>query len=82
MTGADAAMAEGGTTPACSGTVVAGGGGGVPVTTSGGFSSGVDAVIDKDLTSASLAIDLEAATLALLTDVDAVRRTIAAAKAA
>jgi carbamate kinase len=55
-------------------TVVAGGGGGVPVTTSGGFSSGVDAVIDKDLTSASLAIDLEAATLALLTDVDAVYR--------
>jgi carbamate kinase len=51
-------------------TVICAGGGGVPVvhSTSGGL-QGVEAVIDKDLTSALLAGDLDADLLLLLTDV-------------
>jgi carbamate kinase len=55
--------------------VVCGGGGGVPVilSESGGL-SGVEAVVDKDLTSAELAITLNADRLLVLTDVPAVIR--------
>ncbi len=53
--------------------VVCGGGGGVPVTRSEcGLRSGVEAVIDNDLTAALLASALGASKLLLLTDVDAV----------
>jgi carbamate kinase len=53
--------------------VVCAGGGGVPVVDDGaGGHRGVEAVIDKDLSSCLLAVDLEADTLALATDVDAV----------
>lgn len=55
--------------------VVCGGGGGVPVARlPGGGLRSVDAVIDKDLTSALLAVELGADRLVLLTDVDAVYR--------
>jgi carbamate kinase len=54
--------------------VVAAGGGGIPVAEVGGLLEGVDAVIDKDLTSALLAVELDASVLVLLTDVDAVHR--------
>lgn len=53
-------------------TVIAGGGGGIPVSIVDGVRRGVDAVIDKDLTSALLAIGLDAGHLVLLTDVEAV----------
>jgi len=49
--------------------VIAAGGGGIPVVRKGGRLQGVDAVIDKDLTSALLAIALDAARLIILTDV-------------
>jgi len=53
--------------------VVCAGGGGVPVIEeAGGRCRGVEAVIDKDRASALLAIDLEADTLVLATDIDAV----------
>ena len=53
--------------------VVCGGGGGVPVAPDGeGGLRGVEAVIDKDLASAVLAVSLGAHRLVLLTDVDAV----------
>jgi carbamate kinase len=53
--------------------VVCTGGGGIPVIEErGGRQRGVEAVIDKDLASALLAIDLRADTLVLATDVDAV----------
>ncbi|MDJ0800324.1 MAG: carbamate kinase [Calothrix sp. MO_167.B12] len=53
--------------------VVCVGGGGIPVVkTSTGKLSGVEAVIDKDLAAALLAIELNADALLLLTDVDAV----------
>lgn len=53
--------------------VVCAGGGGVPVVEDeGGRYRGVEAVIDKDLTSSLLAIDLGVDTLVLATDVDAV----------
>ncbi|MDO8363710.1 MAG: carbamate kinase [Actinomycetota bacterium] len=52
--------------------VVCGGGGGIPVARDGGVLRGVEAVIDKDLTSALLATELEADELMILTDVDAV----------
>ena len=53
--------------------VVCAGGGGVPVAEdSTGRFRGVEAVIDKDLASALLAIDLGVDTLVLATDVDAV----------
>ncbi|UCE85972.1 MAG: carbamate kinase [Deltaproteobacteria bacterium] len=53
--------------------VICAGGGGIPVAVSetGGI-RGVEAVIDKDLAAARLAIDLDADALLLLTDVDAV----------
>jgi carbamate kinase len=54
--------------------VVCAGGGGIPVVAAGdGLLAGVEAVIDKDLTSALLARELGADVLLLLTDVDAVR---------
>ena len=53
--------------------VVCGGGGGVPVArTQTGELAGVDAVVDKDLTSAELAITLKADRLLVLTDVPTV----------
>jgi carbamate kinase len=52
------------------GIVVAGGGGGVPMASKGGRYRGVDAVIDKDLTSAILANDIGADRLVILTDTD------------
>jgi carbamate kinase len=55
--------------------VVCGGGGGVPVVRSGaGELTGVEAVVDKDLTAAELAIALEADRLLVLTDVPAIIR--------
>ncbi len=55
--------------------VVCGGGGGAPVVDDGaGALRGVEAVIDKDLTAALLAIAVGADRLVLLTDVDAVMR--------
>jgi carbamate kinase len=53
--------------------VVCAGGGGIPVViTAAGALRGVEAVIDKDLTAALLAAELEADALLLLTDVAAV----------
>ena len=52
--------------------VVCAGGGGVPVVAEGGGQVGVEAVIDKDLASALLAIGLGADILVLATDVDAI----------
>ena len=52
--------------------VVCVGGGGVPVVAAGTGHAGVEAVIDKDLASALLAIGLGADVLVLATDVDAV----------
>jgi carbamate kinase len=55
--------------------VVCWGGGGVPVIRSGGDElTGVEAVVDKDLTSAELAIALKADRLLVLTDVPAIIR--------
>jgi carbamate kinase len=55
--------------------VVCGGGGGIPVTRSdNGQLTGVEAVVDKDLTAAELAITLEADRLLVLTDVPAIIR--------
>jgi carbamate kinase len=50
--------------------VIALGGGGVPVVQRGGRLEGVEAVIDKDLASALLAIRLGVHVLAMVTDVD------------
>jgi carbamate kinase len=52
--------------------VIAGGGGGVPVFNDHDISKGVEAVIDKDHTSAILARQLEANVFAIATDVDCV----------
>lgn len=52
--------------------VVCTGGGGIPVVITKGAIRGVEAVIDKDLAAALLAIKLNADALLLLTDVDAV----------
>ena len=53
--------------------VICAGGGGIPVAaTRAGALRGIEAVIDKDLTSALLAAELGADALLLLTDVDAV----------
>ncbi|HEY1918522.1 MAG TPA: carbamate kinase [Streptosporangiaceae bacterium] len=55
--------------------VVCGGGGGIPVIQSDtGQFTGVEAVVDKDLTAAELAITLKADRLLVLTDVPAVIR--------
>jgi carbamate kinase len=55
--------------------VVCGGGGGVPViSSSAGGLTGVEAVVDKDLTTAELAITLKADRLLVLTDVPAIIR--------
>ncbi len=55
--------------------VVCGGGGGVPVARSpDGQLTGVEAVVDKDLTAAELAVTLQADQLLVLTDVPAVFR--------
>jgi carbamate kinase len=59
---------------AAGGIVVGVGGGGIPVARRGGRLDGVDAVIDKDLASALLAIRLEADRLVILTQVSAVER--------
>lgn len=54
--------------------VVCNGGGGIPVVRdSAGAHHGVEAVVDKDLSAALLAVELGADALLLLTDVDAVR---------
>ena len=53
-------------------TVVCAGGGGIPVVETAAGLRGVEAVIDKDLTSALLATELHADALLLLTDVDGV----------
>ena len=50
--------------------VICVGGGGVPVTIEDGISTGVEAVVDKDLASAELAVELGADTLLILTDGD------------
>ena len=55
-------------------TVICAGGGGVPVVAHGGSLTGVEAVIDKDLTAALLAEELSADRLVIATDVDAVYR--------
>lgn len=53
--------------------VVCGGGGGIPVIEDGsGALVGVEAVVDKDLTAARLAVDLDADAFLVLTDVPAV----------
>jgi carbamate kinase len=65
--GIRALLAEGGIVVAC-------GGGGIPVVRRGERLRAVDAVIDKDRTSAVLAGALEAERLLILTDVDAVYR--------
>lgn len=54
--------------------VICGGGGGVPVVAGSDGLSGVEAVVDKDLTAALLAVQLHADRLLVLTDVPAVMR--------
>jgi len=55
--------------------VIAGGGGGVPVVeTAEGMLRGIDAVIDKDLTTSVLATEIGAESIIILTDVDRVYR--------
>jgi carbamate kinase len=56
-------------------TVICGGGGGVPVVArEQGRIEGAQAVVDKDLTAALLAVELGADRLVVLTDIDAVKR--------
>ena len=63
--------------------VVCGGGGGVPVVEDGaGRLVGIEAVVDKDLTAAHLAIELGADMLLVLTDVPAVLRDFGTPQAA
>jgi carbamate kinase len=57
------------------------GGGGIPVTRRNGEMDGLDAVIDKDLTSALLAAHLRAKRLVILTDVSAVVRNYGTSQA-
>ena len=52
--------------------VVAAGGGGIPVAMVNGSLKPVEAVVDKDLASSVLAVDLEASSLVVLTDVPGV----------
>jgi carbamate kinase len=54
--------------------VIAGGGGGVPVIEEGPRLIGREGVVDKDLAAASLAAEVEASTLLILTDVRKVQR--------
>lgn len=60
---------------------VACGGGGIPVAARNDTVNGVDAVIDKDSTSALLAARLHAERLVILTDVDALMRGFGTARA-
>jgi carbamate kinase len=62
------AVLDAGVIPVCAG------GGGIPVVRDDGAIVGVEAVIDKDLTSALLARDLDADALLILTDIDRVVR--------
>jgi carbamate kinase len=56
--------------------VVCAGGGGIPVGVAGdGSRLDLEAVVDKDLTSALLAVELDARALVILTDVDGVHRS-------
>ena len=48
------------------------GSGGIPVARDGGVLRGVEAVVDKDLTSSLLAVELDADELMILTDVETV----------
>lgn len=58
---------------AAGGVPICAGGGGIPVCRdANGRLAGVEAVIDKDWTSARLAVELQADKLVLLTDIDAV----------
>lgn len=66
--GTIALLVDAGVVPICAG------GGGIPVAMEAGQLHGVEAVIDKDLTSARLAAALEVDLLLLLTDVDGVYR--------
>jgi carbamate kinase len=52
--------------------VIAAGGGGIPCLQTDDGLTGVEAVIDKDLTATRLALDFQADTLVILTDVDGV----------
>ncbi|HHL40236.1 MAG TPA: carbamate kinase [Deltaproteobacteria bacterium] len=52
--------------------VIAAGGGGVPVVEEGGLLRGVEAVVDKDLATSVLAVELGASRIVTLTEVDAV----------
>ncbi|MDQ2848097.1 MAG: carbamate kinase [Actinomycetota bacterium] len=62
--------------------VICGGGGGVPVVQeTNGTYTGVQAVVDKDLTAASIAGSMGAQRLLLLTDVSAVQRHFGTARA-
>ena len=56
----------------CNNVVIACGGGGIPVISNNGILSGIDAVIDKDLTSALLAKSINADVLLILTAIDKV----------
>lgn len=64
--GAIMSMLDAGAIPICAG------GGGIPVVRDGDQLLGVEAVVDKDATSALLASDLDAEALMILTDVDMV----------
>lgn len=52
--------------------VICAGGGGIPVVEEDGYTRGVEAVVDKDLASSLLAVELGADMLVCLTDVDGV----------
>jgi carbamate kinase len=52
--------------------VIAAGGGGIPCVKTDGGLTGVEAVIDKDLSATRLALDLQADKLIILTDIDGV----------
>jgi len=58
--------------------VVCVGGGGIPVIAVEGGHTGIEAVVDKDLASALLAVGLDADVLVLATDIDAVCRFVEA----
>ena len=56
--------------------VIASGGGGIPVVEEGPRLIGREGVVDKDLAAAILARDVEASTLLILTDVQAVQQGV------